>query len=162
MIVLSLVLAASLGGAPKAGSKQTSLKITVKPESAVVYVDNKRRGTGAKPITVSVTPGRHAIRVVYKKDEHTDVISVKAGEQKSWNFELTDDVPKAPEPAPTEEGGGEAEKPKEGSADAPPAPEERAEATVETGAPPPPIHTPIRDKPRKKKKGSAADPLDLP
>ena len=86
MIALSLALSFALSGAPK-----TQLKIDVKPAAAVVYVDGKRKGTGAKPITLPVEPGRHTIRIVFNRDEHQETILVKRGETTKWSWAFEDD-----------------------------------------------------------------------
>jgi hypothetical protein len=65
----------------------------VKPSNAVVFLDGKRVGDGTKVRTVTVTPGRHAIKVVHKKDEHQESVSVKKGETKHWQWAFEDDRP---------------------------------------------------------------------
>ena len=104
MLTLSLALAVAVSAAPNASAtKKTQLNIQVKPASAVVYVDGKRQGSGAKPIVLSVQPGRHTIRIVHKKDEHEEVIAVKKGETTRWAWAFEDDrktsEPSSPEPA---------------------------------------------------------------
>ena len=92
MLTLSLALAVALSAAPKASApKKTQLQIEVKPVSAVVYVDGKRMGSGAKPIVLSVDPGRHTIRIVHNRDEHQEVIAVKKGETTKWAWAFEDD-----------------------------------------------------------------------
>jgi hypothetical protein len=110
MIALGLALAVALSGAPKASApKKTQLKIEVKPVSAIIYVDGKRRGTGAKPITLPIEPGRHTIRIVHNRDEHQEVVVVKKGETTNWSWAFEDDRKAAqpaeptPEPAPLKE-----------------------------------------------------------
>ncbi len=103
MIALGLALAVALSGAPKASApKKTQLKIEVKPTAAVIYVDGKRKGTGAKPIILPVEPGRHTIRIVHNRDEHQEVIAVKKGETTNWSWAFEDDrkttQPAVPEP----------------------------------------------------------------
>lgn len=94
MIALAITLAV-LSGSPqtttKATQKKTQLRIEVKPESAVIYVDGKRKGTGAKVHTLTVQPGRHMIKVVHKKDEHAEPVMVKKGELTHWKWEFEDD-----------------------------------------------------------------------
>ncbi len=99
MVTLALALAASLAAspAPTASGTRSYLKIEVKPETAVLYVDGVRRGTGAKPHTVRVEPGRHELRVVNKGDEHQEQISVKKGETKQWAWAFEDDRPQKKE-----------------------------------------------------------------
>lgn len=112
MLTLSLALAVVISAAPNASAaKKTQLKIEVKPVAAIVYVDGKRQGSGAKPIVLSVQPGRHTIRIVHNKDEHEEVIAVKKGETTKWAWAFEDDR-KSTEPAqpdqetasPTKEG----------------------------------------------------------
>jgi hypothetical protein len=103
MFTLSLALAVALAGAPKAsGPKKTLLKIEVRPASAIVYVDGKRKGTGAKAMSLSVEPGRHTIRIVQGRDEHQEVVAVKKGETTNWSWTFEDDrkggQPSVPEP----------------------------------------------------------------
>jgi hypothetical protein len=106
MIALGLALAVALSGAPKSSApKKTQLKIEVKPAAAAIYVDGKKRGTGAKPITLTVEPGKHTIRIVHNKDEHQEVVSVKKGETTNWSWAFEDDrkttQPAVPEPEAT-------------------------------------------------------------
>ena len=82
MVVIGLALVVALGGAPK----KTQLKIEIKPETAVLFVDGKRKGTGAKLHVFTVTPGRHLLKVVNKKDEHQEMVIVKKGEVTSWQW----------------------------------------------------------------------------
>jgi len=105
MTLLALAVSLALSSAPKL-SQKTQLKIEVKPSNTVVYVDGKKRGTGAKPVTLTTTPGRHMIKLVFGRDEHQEVISVKKGESKTWTWAFEDDRPKTPargERAATEE-----------------------------------------------------------
>jgi hypothetical protein len=90
MVVISLALAVALSGSPKA-SQKTQLTIDIKPETAVVYVDGKKKGTGKKPITLTVKPGRHQLRIVNNKDEHSETVVVKKGESKKWEWAFEDD-----------------------------------------------------------------------
>ena len=92
MLTLSLALAVALSTTANASAeKKTQLKIEVKPTSAVVYVDGKRQGSGAKPIVLTVSPGKHTIRIVHNKDEHQEVIAVKKGETTKWSWAFEDD-----------------------------------------------------------------------
>jgi hypothetical protein len=90
MHALALALAMTLAGAP---AKPTRLKLDVKPETCVIYVDGKKRGTAAKPLLVDVTPGKHAIKVENGKDSVEDVAVVKKGDTLTWTYEFTDDRP---------------------------------------------------------------------
>jgi hypothetical protein len=94
MTFLTVALALSLASAPKPAQK-TQLKIEVKPSSTVVFVDGKRRGTGAKPVILAV-PGRHVIKLVHGRDEHQEMVAVKKGESRTWTWAFEDDRPKAP------------------------------------------------------------------
>jgi hypothetical protein len=110
MLAFAMALAVALGAAP-AKSTKTQLKIEVKPTSAVVYVDGQRKGTGARPIVVNVTPGRHAIKVVHNRDSTTDVVSVKKGQILNWGWTFEDDA--AEKKAAKEKGAAEAKAAKE-------------------------------------------------
>jgi len=90
--MLTLALALTLHAAP------AHLTIEVKPEGCVVKVDNKKRGTGKKPFTLKLKPGRHLIRVEYNGDATSEEIRLKAGEKKTWKWEFTGEAPKKPEP----------------------------------------------------------------
>lgn len=97
MFPLALAAALLLGAGGKPASKKAKIQIQVSPAESVVYVDGKKRGTGARPLTVTVAPGKHLIRVKHKKDEHQDVVVVKAGELKSFSWVFEDDrQPAAP------------------------------------------------------------------
>ena len=90
MLALAMAVAVALGATP-AKSTKTQLKIEVKPSTSVVYVDGVRRGTGAKPILITVTPGSHNIRVTHNKDQTTDVVRVKQGQTVAWGWIFEDD-----------------------------------------------------------------------
>jgi hypothetical protein len=99
MPALSLALWVLLAGAPPPGPpKPTRLKIDVKPEVAVVYLDGVKKGTGAKSILVTVTPGRHKLKVTNKGDSVEDYVVVKKGETTNWQWVFEDDHP-PPKPA---------------------------------------------------------------
>lgn len=72
-----------------AASGPASLTIEVKPDAAIVKVDGKKVGTGAKPVTVKVSPGKHVIRCELKGDAHNDEVNLKPGEKKVWKWEFT-------------------------------------------------------------------------
>jgi hypothetical protein len=158
-LVIAAALHASVGtGAPaKPPPKKTALKITVKPAGAVFYIDGKRRGTGAKPYLITVTPGRHLIRIVNNKDEHEEPVDVKAGEQKEWSWEFEDDRPKTPD-APTD-AAPEGEKKDEAT---PGTSGEKTEAAPEV-APDQPAPAPATkpSKHQSKKSDGKVDPLDF-
>lgn len=90
MLILSLVASIALAGSPNAG-KKTVLVLDVQPETAVIYVDGKKKGTAKKQITLAVTPGNHRVKVVNGGDEHEEVIAVKKGETKTWQWAFEDD-----------------------------------------------------------------------
>jgi hypothetical protein len=96
--MLSLVLAAQL-----LTSNPTQLTIDVKPEGVEVKVDGKKSGHGGKPVTLTVKPGKHVVRLSYKGDSHEEEVSVKAGEKKtySWEFEGTKSGAPPTDEAPT-------------------------------------------------------------
>jgi hypothetical protein len=121
MHALALTVMLALAAAPK-GPQKTQLKIEVKPASTVVFVDGKRKGTGAKPITLSTTPGRHMIKLVFGKDEHQEAVQVKSGETKKWTWAFEDDRPdkRAKVEEPTDEGGAAPEDKGGGEDDGPP------------------------------------------
>ncbi len=101
---MSLLLSLILTAGP------TTLTIEVAPEDTVIFLDGKKKGTGAKPVTVKVKPGRHIIKVQRKGEGHEEEVEVKAGEKKTWKWAFEGSPPpKAKEPKE----GKEAEKPKE-------------------------------------------------
>ena len=115
MVAIALAVAVALSGAP---NKKTQLKIEIKPDAAVVYVDGKKRGTGAKPLTLTITPGKHTLKVVHKGDEHQETIVIKKGEVKTWQWAFEDDrMDRKNAPPPESEGEGEGEG---GGTEAPP------------------------------------------
>ena len=79
---MSLLLSLMLSAAPG----PTTLTIEVQPEDTVVMVDGKKKGTGAKPVTMSIAPGRHVIKVSRKGEGHEEEIDVKKGEKKTWKW----------------------------------------------------------------------------
>ncbi|MEW6435411.1 MAG: PEGA domain-containing protein [Myxococcota bacterium] len=81
--MLALTLSVLLSAAP------AQLTIEVQPEGCVVKVDGKKAGTGAKPFTVKLKPGKHTIRVEYRGDATTEELALKAGEKKTWKWEFT-------------------------------------------------------------------------
>jgi hypothetical protein len=82
MVTLTLALLLAASG-------PATLTLEVKPEAAVVKVDGKKVGTGAKPAVVKLAAGKHQIRCELKGDAHNDEVMLKAGEKKSWHFEFT-------------------------------------------------------------------------
>lgn len=101
---MSLLLTLMLAAAPAKGP--TTLIIEVAPEDTVVFVDGKKKGTGAKPITLkNISPGAHIIKLQRKGESHEDQVILKAGEKKTWKWAFEGS---GPPPKPKE-----AEKPKE-------------------------------------------------
>lgn len=80
-------------------AKKTQLQLDVKPAHVVIYVDDKRVGKAGKVRTVSVTPGRHRVKLVRDIVSHEERVSVKSGETKVWVFQLGADDPKKEEVA---------------------------------------------------------------
>jgi hypothetical protein len=109
---VALLLALSVAGAPTP-AKPTRLRIDVKPETAVVFIDGVKKGTGKKTILLSMTPGRHRIKVTNDKDAVDDYVVVKKGETANWQYAFEDDRPATHKPVPPtgDEGSGDAEKP---------------------------------------------------
>jgi hypothetical protein len=92
MIAFALAVAVSLSGAPKAAPpKKTQLKIEIHPDTAVLWVDGKKKGNGSKQYTLTVPPGNHVVKVTNKGDEHQEVVAVKKNEVKSWTWTFEDD-----------------------------------------------------------------------
>jgi hypothetical protein len=88
MSVLTLALAVALSAAPNA---KTQLKIEVKPSVAVIYLDGKKLGSGDKVHMVNVKPGTHALRVVYRGDEHSEEVLVKKDQVLTWKWSFEDE-----------------------------------------------------------------------
>lgn len=65
-----------------------TLTVELKPASVELLVDGKKRGTGAKPVVLKLTAGKHVLRVVNKGDAHQEEIVIKAGEKKTWKWEF--------------------------------------------------------------------------
>ena len=82
MVTLALAAVLAAGG-------PAVLTIEVKPEAAVVKVEGKKVGTGARPITLKRPAGKYAIRCEFKGDAHNDEVVLKAGEKKTWKWEFT-------------------------------------------------------------------------
>ena len=64
---------------------------------ALLFVDGKKKGTGAKPLVLKLPAGKHVLRVVYKGDAHEDQVTLKSGTNPPWNWEFTgveEDPPK--------------------------------------------------------------------
>ncbi len=91
MTGLGMALVLVLAGAPKGNLKTSQLKIEVKPPAAVVYVDGKKKGTGASVHTLKLAPGEHTIKIVNRRDEHEEVVTLKPGKTVSWKWTFEDD-----------------------------------------------------------------------
>lgn len=89
MTALGMALLLVLAGAPK--GKTSQLKIEVKPPAAVVYVDGKKKGTGASVRSLKLAPGQHTIKIVNRRDEHQEVVTLKPGQTVSWKWSFEDD-----------------------------------------------------------------------
>jgi PEGA domain len=98
---MSLLLSLMLTAAP---AGPTTLIIEVQPEDTVVYVDGKKKGTGAKAVTIKNIPaGRHIIKVQRKGEGHEEEIVIKNGEKKTWKWAFEGSPPPKPkEPKETE------------------------------------------------------------
>jgi len=99
MVTLTLSLLLAAGG-------PAVLTLEVKPEAAVVKVDGKKVGTGAKPAVVKLPAGKHVIRCELKGDATTEDIVLKAGEKRTWKWEFTgiEKSPQTTEPIVPETG----------------------------------------------------------
>jgi hypothetical protein len=86
--LFALALAASPNSA--APKQETQLVIDVKPAQVVIYLDNRKIGTASKVHTVKVEPGDHRIKLTLNKDSSEDIVTVKKGQKKVWEFDMTD------------------------------------------------------------------------
>ena len=92
MRAIGMALVLALAGAPKgASAKKTQLKIDVKPTAATVYVDGKKKGTGATVQKLTLDPGQHTIKIVHQRDEHEEMVTLKPGETLNWKWTFEDD-----------------------------------------------------------------------
>jgi uncharacterized cupredoxin-like copper-binding protein len=91
MTAIEMALVLVLAGAPKGSAKTSQLKIEVKPPAAVVYVDGKKKGTGASVHNLKLAPGEHRIKIVNRRDEHEEVVNLKPGKTVSWKWTFEDD-----------------------------------------------------------------------
>lgn len=110
---------------PRKDGGKAMLSIQVEPPSKV-FVDGKERGRSDKLKLLTLAPGAHIVRVVYKRDEHEDQVILKKGETVQYQWKFEDDKPAAPAPAQDESGdaqkpAGDA-KPEEAARPADPAP----------------------------------------
>lgn len=91
MIALHIALALALAGGSKGNAKTSQLKIEVKPAAAVIYVDGKKKGTGANVHQLKLAPGRHTIKIVNHRDEHEEILTLKPGQTVAWSWTFEDD-----------------------------------------------------------------------
>lgn len=97
----ALLLALAVAASPKAPAKEeTALVLNIKPAEVVVYLDGRKLGTADKVSTVKVKPGDHTIKLVLKKDSSEDVVTVKKGQKKVWEFDMTDSGDPSQKPKP--------------------------------------------------------------
>ena len=66
-----------------------TVTVTLKPAGCVMFVDGKKKGTGAKPLNLKLPAGKHVFRVVYKGDAHEEEIVLKPGANAPWSWEFT-------------------------------------------------------------------------
>ena len=137
-----------------AGSGKTLLKVEVSPPSQL-FIDNKPHGTTGKAKTIELTPGRHIVRVVHKKDEHEEQVVLKKGETTEYGWKFEDDAPaKQPKEEKAEE------KSEEKPAEEKPAEEAKPEGSAEPTDPAP--ANPPRSKGKKAPKKDPLDGIDAP
>jgi hypothetical protein len=83
-------------------SSPTVLAVSVTPPTSVIYVDGSRRGTAARVHALHLSPGRHLVRVVNRKDEHQESVTVVRGKKTLWSWDFEDDRKPEDAPAPRE------------------------------------------------------------
>ncbi len=71
-----------------AATGPATLIVELKPPTSELLVDGKKKGNGAKPMTLKLPAGKHVLRVVNKGDAHEEEIVLKAGEKKTWKWEF--------------------------------------------------------------------------
>lgn len=92
--MVGMALVALLAAGPKVPPKQpqkTQLKVQVKPDTAVLYVDGKKVKSASGGKTLDLAPGTHRLRVVNRGDERTETVVLKKGEVKVWQWAFEDD-----------------------------------------------------------------------
>ena len=111
----------------------TQLTFEIEPKSTEIYVDKRKLGRADRVKVHKVRPGKHEIRLVYKKDETEFDVSVARGQslEVKYAFEDSGNEPPPPaddgakkkgkgkakgkeEPAPEDEGSDEEKAPDEG------------------------------------------------
>jgi hypothetical protein len=100
--MLAFMLAVAIAASPKAApaKDETQLVISVKPAQVVIYLDSKKLGTADQVHAVKVKPGDHHIRLTLKRDSSEDVVTVKKGQKKVWEFDMTDSGDPSQKPKP--------------------------------------------------------------
>ena len=92
MLPLAMIAGLALIAAPTPPApKVTQLKVEVKPETAILYLDGRRTGTGGKLYTFTVKPGEHHIKILNHGDEHQEVVALSKGEVKKYEWVFEDD-----------------------------------------------------------------------
>lgn len=108
LLPFALLVGTSLLLAPRAHAReklppgQSKLLLKVAPETTVVEVDGKRRGTAAEVKELLLPPGPHIVHLVHGLDEHEDQVVLRKGAVTSFEWKFEDDrkqPPKAEEPA---------------------------------------------------------------
>jgi hypothetical protein len=90
-VSLSLIAGAVVASLSAGTPSRSELAISVKPGSAVIFVDGVRRGSASKARRIRLSPGPHLVRVVYRKDEHQESVTVARGKKTSWSWDFEDD-----------------------------------------------------------------------
>lgn len=91
---------------PVGNKTPTALVFEIEPDSVVIHVDGKRKGTAGKVKKVPVNPGRHLVRLVNDRDETEFEVKVRKGESLKVQYMFEDSGSQRPAP-PAEEPGSE-------------------------------------------------------
>lgn len=107
----------------------TQLTFEIEPKGTEIYVDKRKLGKAGKVKVLKVRPGKHEIRLVYKRDETEFDVSVARGQSLEVKYAFEDsgneqppveepkkDKGKAKEPPPSDDEGSGDEPEKEGKA----------------------------------------------
>jgi hypothetical protein len=80
----------------------TQLTFEIEPKATDIYVDKRKLGKAGKVKVLKVRPGKHEIRLVYKKDETEFDVSVARGQslEVKYAFEDSGNEPPPPSPSP--------------------------------------------------------------
>ncbi len=101
MLGLGVVASVVLSSVPSGAPAPTELGISVTPPSAIVYIDGARRGPASRLHSLRLSPGTHLVRVVNRKDEHQEAVTVFRGKKTHWSWDFEDDrKSEAEAPAP--------------------------------------------------------------